>query len=97
MFATQPEANLNLAFAISGFAVSTATLDGLGQEAKGTLKVYHLKQPAQVARPATDGQFHYRFQIEEKEPKPDPGKPVSWELGEVAFSTDFTTDGNPSP
>ncbi|HEY2909721.1 MAG TPA: MG2 domain-containing protein, partial [Gemmataceae bacterium] len=43
------------------FAISTATLDGLGQEAKGTLKVYHLKQPAQVARPASDGQFHYRF------------------------------------
>ncbi len=75
------------------FAVSTTTLDGLGQEAKGTLKVYHLKQPAQVARPANDGGFHYRFQIEDKEPKPDPGKPVSWELGEVAFSTDFTTDG----
>jgi hypothetical protein len=75
------------------FAVSTATLDGLGQEAKGTLKVYHLKQPAQVARPASDGQFHYRFQIEEKEPKPDPGKPESWELGDVAYSTDFATDG----
>jgi hypothetical protein len=75
------------------FDVSTTTLDGLGQEAKGTLKVYHLKQPAQVARPASDGQFHYRFQIEEANPKPDPGKPVSWELGNVAFSTDFTTDG----
>lgn len=75
------------------FAISTTTLDGLGQEAKGTLKVYALKQPDQVARPASDGQFHYRFQIEEKEPKPDPGKPQSWELGDVAFSTDFTTDG----
>ncbi|HEY3789963.1 MAG TPA: MG2 domain-containing protein, partial [Urbifossiella sp.] len=75
------------------FAVSTATLDGLGQEAKGTLKVYHLKQPAQVARPASDGQFHYRFQLEAENAKPDPGKPVSWELGDTAFTTDFTTDG----
>src|SRR5439155_21148679 len=75
------------------FAVSTTTLDGLGQEAKGTLKAYHLNQPSAVARPETDNEFRYRFLAEEKEPKPDPGKPASWELGEIAFSTDFATDG----
>ncbi|MFO0801926.1 MAG: alpha-2-macroglobulin family protein [Gemmataceae bacterium] len=75
------------------FTVNTTTVDGLGQEAKGTLKVYALKQPEKVARPATDGQFHYRFQLVDVEPKPDPGKPQSWELGDVKFSTDFATDG----
>ena len=75
------------------FTVNTTTLDGLGQEAKGTLKVFALKQPEKVARPATDGHFHYHFLLADQEPKPDPGKPQSWELGDVKFSTDFTTDG----
>ena len=75
------------------FTITTTTLDGLGQEAKGTLKVYSLKQPAQVARPDTDNQFRYRFQLDEAEPKPDPSKPVSWELDFAAATIDFTTDG----
>ena len=39
-------------------AVTTTTLDGEGQAAKGTLKVYALKQPDKPARPDVDGGYH---------------------------------------
>ena len=75
------------------FAISTTTLDGEPQAAKGTLKVYALKQPEKVARPEIDNGYRPFPVMVAGEPKPDPAKPVSWELGEVVFSTDFTTDG----
>ena len=73
--------------------VTTKTLDGEPLMAKGTLKVFKLKQPDTVARPEIDGGRRYVRIVADKEPKPDPSKPVSWELGEVAFSGDFNTDG----
>ncbi len=75
------------------FSISTTTLDGIGQEAKGTLKVYGLKQPARVGRPELDSGYRYFRGDANKEPKPDPAKPVSWELGDVIHIIDFTTDG----
>src|SRR5207248_2014883 len=72
--------------------VSTTTLDGEGQAAKGTLKVYRLKQPEKVARAELDGGQPRQWRGN-REPRPDPSQPVSWELGEVAFSADFATDG----
>ena len=43
------------------FAITTTTLDGEGQAAKGTLKIYALKQPEKVARPDIDGGYCPRF------------------------------------
>ncbi|MBA4188712.1 MAG: hypothetical protein C0467_11995 [Planctomycetaceae bacterium] len=77
------------------FDINTATLDGEGQVAKGTIKVYALKQPEKPARGEIDsGRYWWRPVKEDEVPKPDPAKPISWELGDVAFSGDFTTNGN---
>lgn len=74
--------------------VTTETLDGEGRPAKGTLKVYALKQPEKVARGEIDGGYRWVPPLPPgAEPKPDPAKPVSWELGEVVHSAEFATDG----
>ncbi|MBY0513968.1 MAG: hypothetical protein K2P78_08670, partial [Gemmataceae bacterium] len=75
------------------FTISTTTLDGEGQAAKGVLRVYKLKQPEAVARPELDGGYRSR-PAAAAEPKPDPARPVSWELGEVVFTADFATEAN---
>jgi len=81
--------------------VSTATLDGVGQAAEGTVRVYALKQPAEVARAEfsrsrsdwsdpsdrSDGK-------RSTEPTPDPSNPNSWELGAVAAEQPFKTDAS---
>ena len=76
------------------FDLSTATLDGEGQAAKGTFKVYALKQPEKVVRGELQNFNYYSPLVKAEEPKPDPSKPMSWELGEVIFSADFTSNGN---
>jgi len=77
------------------FALETTTLDGEGQAAKGNLKVFTLKQPDRVARPEIMGQHEFPRPLrDDEEPKPDPARPVSWELGEQVFATDFATNGN---
>jgi uncharacterized protein YfaS (alpha-2-macroglobulin family) len=77
------------------FNFSTATLDGEGQGAKGSFKVYSLKQPEKVIRGEIQGfPYFYPHLRADVEPKPDPSKPISWELGNVAFSNDFETNGN---
>ncbi|HUR53338.1 MAG TPA: alpha-2-macroglobulin family protein, partial [Gemmataceae bacterium] len=73
--------------------VTTKTLDGEPLMAKGTVKVFKLKQPTQVTRPEIDGGRRVPRPVKGQEPKPDASRPVSWELGEVAFSADFTADG----
>jgi hypothetical protein len=83
-------------------AISTQTLDGEGQVAEGSLKVYRLKQPEKVQRASLAPQ-HYRFPRpvvrgdrkggKPVEPPPDPSNPNSWELGEVVVEHGFTTDG----
>jgi hypothetical protein len=77
------------------FDLATTTLDGEGQIARGTLKVYSLQQPEKVVRGDVPG-FPYYFPriAKDEDPKPDPSKPISWKLGEVAFSADFATNGN---
>ncbi len=74
------------------FDISTTTLDGEGQAAKGTLKVFALKQPAKPARPEVQGQVWWPRLKEDEVPKPDPAKPISWELGEEVFGTDFASN-----
>jgi hypothetical protein len=78
----------------------TTTLDGEGQAAEGTVKVYRLKQPDQVHRaPLLDYRF-YPMPIRRggkgkgkaKDAEPDLSNPNSWELGEVAVSQALKTD-----
>ena len=81
----------------AAFTIRTTTLDGDGQAAKGTFKVHALKQPASVARPDLSGEYRPRFRpgaAADDEPLPDAGKPLSWELGDAVFTTDFAADGS---
>ncbi|MBN9119881.1 MAG: hypothetical protein J0I06_12095, partial [Planctomycetes bacterium] len=81
----------------SAFAISTTTLDGEGQAAKGTLKIHTLKQPDKVVRPDLDGGYRPRFRpgaAANEEPLPDPSKPQSWEPGDAVFTSAFDTNGN---
>ncbi len=74
-------------------SIATQTLDGVGQRAEGSLKIYKLKEPNKVYRPRLSGRRYYgRPGAKDKEPKPDPANPVSWPLGEVVFERGFTTD-----
>ena len=78
------------------FEINTTTLDGEGQAAKGTFKVFALKQPLRPARAEIAGNAYWQPRIgkEDDAPKADPAKPISWELGEQVFTTDFATNGN---
>ena len=72
--------------------IKTSTLDGQGQLAEGTLKIYRLQEPAQVHRPPLGG-ARYRW----KERRPDRRKICqanNWPLGEVVFEQGFATDAN---
>ena len=80
--------------------ISTQTLDGEGQAAEGTLKIYRLKQPDQVVRaPLAEqrprGRRGPRRPVPkvDAQPEPDLSNPNSWELGEVAAERAVTTDG----
>jgi hypothetical protein len=70
--------------------VSTTTLDGEPQVAKGAVKVYRLKSPAKVVR-AQLGPEDYR---EDGKPEADLSDPNHWEVGEVAAERDFRTETN---
>ena len=77
--------------------VTTKTHNGVGQATKGTLKVYRLKQPESVIRPAlANNRRPYQPRRSGgkvvNEPKPDPADPLTWEDGDVAFTKAFETD-----
>lgn len=79
------------------FDISTTTLDGEGQTAKGTVKIHALKQPNTVARPDVDGGYYPRFRpgaAADEAPLPDPSKPASWEPGDAVVTANFETNGN---
>ena len=79
--------------------IKTETLDGDGRPAKGTVKVYRLKQPETVQRPDLLGQ---RVNPPRRPgrgaapvvvpPKPDASDPRTWELGDVVSTLPFATD-----
>ena len=77
--------------------ISTTSLDGIGQSAEGSLKIYALKQPAKVQREKLRGGYYPMPRMFGRraltfKPDPDPSKPNSWELGRVIATKGFTTD-----
>ncbi len=79
--------------------ISTQSPDGEPRAAKGTIKVYRLKQPAQVHRAPLAGHAAYRrhrLGNAAKTPEPDLSNPNSWPLGEVAAERAFATDASGS-
>lgn len=78
------------------FDLTTTTLDGEGQAAKGTFKVYPLTQPETVARPDIQGN-RPRPMVRRNgkdEPATDPANPASWDVGAAVFTGEFATNGN---
>ncbi|MBN1419989.1 MAG: carboxypeptidase regulatory-like domain-containing protein, partial [Planctomycetes bacterium] len=75
-------------------AVRTETLDGEGQTAEGSVKIFRLKQPESVARPplAMGRRWWFRRGGADEAPASDPSNPDSWPLGEVVEEKGFTTD-----
>ena len=76
--------------------ISTTSLDGIGQTAEGSLKIYRLKEPAKVERASLGDRHHYPMPMGKNaanfKPEPDASQPNSWELGPVAATHGFTTD-----
>lgn len=79
----------------------TLTLDGQGQSAQGTVKIYNLKQPTQVTRRRELNQGNDPFEMPDisalasqgqTQPPVDWSNPDSWPLGEVVYESKFTTD-----
>src|SRR5262249_18826792 len=75
-------------------SLTTQTLDGEGQSAKGSFKVYKLKSPQAVQRPDLLGRQTPapRGRGKLPEPKPDPADPRTWDLADVAHTSDFSTE-----
>ncbi len=85
------------------FSISTTTLDGTGQSAKGTLKIYRLKEPASVLRtdilgqripPAPRGRGTGPGRpAKPASPSvlPDPSNQSTWALAEVVSTNEFAT------
>ncbi|CAN5337538.1 alpha-2-macroglobulin family protein [soil metagenome] len=85
------------------FKLTTKTLDGVGQAAQGTLKIYKLKSPDTVQRPSLIGQIQPRpvrgkggKRLPPAPPKPDPANPNTWDLGEIVSTAKFGTDASGS-
>lgn len=76
--------------------IKTTTLDGEGQAASGTVKVYAVKQLDKVQRPDLEGYRPVRPQhgktAGDDDVPIDPANPNSWPLGELAHETQFETD-----
>ena len=70
--------------------IRTTTLDGEGQSAEGTLKIYHVRQPDKVHRGSLAGQ-NYRPNRLGEVPRADLSNPNSWPLGDVAVEEGFST------
>jgi len=78
--------------------IKTATLDGEGQLAEGSLKIYRLQAPDKVVRQDLGGSPMPRplprggRVAGGEEPQPNPADPNSWPLGEVVAEHGWTTD-----
>ena len=83
--------------------ITTKTLDGEGQKAEGTIKVYELRQPKQVKRPELSGMNYVQPMPRLSKgaakgampaPRPDPGNMSSWPLGDLVETKGFATDAS---
>ena len=83
--------------------ITTKTLDGEGQKAEGTIKVYELRQPKQVKRPELSGMNYVQPMPRATKgmakgampaPRPDPGNMSSWPLGDLVETKGFATDAS---
>ena len=75
-------------------AIRTTTLDGEGQTASGTVKVYALEAPEKVTRAPLENRFqNFRGSGSDKSqtPPPDLSNPNSWKLGKVIVTESFET------
>ncbi len=70
------------------------TLDGVGQEATGTLKIHKLIEPSRVHRVPLHHPSKYWMSPSQKNAQPllDLSNPNSWDLGEVAFESGWQTN-----
>ncbi len=71
----------------------TATLDGDGQAASGTVTVYRIKQPEQIQRPPL-ASVYPRWRQGQAEPEADPSNPNSWPLDAAVHETKFETNAS---
>lgn len=77
--------------------ITTQSPDGEARAAKGTVKIYHLKQPARVHRQRLQPRYFRRGGPGGGDaPEPDLSNPNSWPLGEVAVERPFATDASGS-
>ncbi len=83
-------------------SIHTATLDGEGQQAEGSLKIYSLKEPEKTHRAPLDSHSRRfrpaRGSNADNPPEPDLSNPNTWPLDKVVAERGFTTDsaGNAS-
>lgn len=70
--------------------IKTTTLDGEGQQASGTVKVFAVQQPEAITRPSLGGRPS-PFRAGDQ-PAADPTNPNSWPLGELVFESPFETN-----
>ncbi len=75
--------------------IRTTTLDGDGQATQGTVEIYSLEQPEQIARPKLPGRPEPIPRRElDAPPEPDPADPNSWPDDELKHEAEFDTDGD---
>ncbi len=83
--------------------ITTQSLDGEGQKAEGTIKIYKLRQPKSVQRPNITGVVPSKpvarrgrgaAKLVMPQPQPDSSNINSWPLGELAEQRAFTTDAS---
>ena len=75
--------------------LQTTTLDGEPQVAEGSLKIYKLREPAQVVRGKLPGYWPYwRRGSKAGGPQESDADPNTWPLGEVVQTKGFTTGTN---
>lgn len=75
--------------------LTTTTLDGEGQAAKGAVKIHKLKAPETVQRPDILGQVSMPRRgrgIALPNPRPDSNDIRTWALGDLVKSSDFATE-----
>ena len=77
--------------------VRTQTVNGDNTPARGTLKVYALKQPDKVQRPPLANEsYNPRFVgmggMGAGSPRPDPSRPDSWENGDLVLEKEVSTN-----